>query len=135
LFTEQGCQPCAQPPTWRTGSLYLCPPVTGWPNYATRHRVPFTSPSTTRRAKVDVFQPVSTRGYYYYLLSFTRANFVIGPWAVDLAHKQIRIELNFCYVVCRTLTYLERKLCLLIIFYNLYLLILISKILTVLGIN
>jgi hypothetical protein len=28
-----------------------------------------------------------------YLLSFTRANFVIGPWAFELAQKQIRIEL------------------------------------------
>jgi hypothetical protein len=24
---------------------------------------------------------------YVYLLSFTRAHFVIGPWAVELAHK------------------------------------------------
>jgi hypothetical protein len=30
FFTEQGCQPCVQPLTWRTKSLYLCPPVTGW---------------------------------------------------------------------------------------------------------
>jgi hypothetical protein len=25
FLTEQGCQLCVQPPTWRTGSLYLCP--------------------------------------------------------------------------------------------------------------
>jgi hypothetical protein len=33
FFTEQGQQPWVQPPTWMTGSLYLCPPVTGWPSY------------------------------------------------------------------------------------------------------
>jgi hypothetical protein len=26
-------KPCVRPPTWRTRSLYLCPPVTGWPSY------------------------------------------------------------------------------------------------------
>jgi hypothetical protein len=25
--------PASNPPTWRTRSLYLCPPVTGWPSY------------------------------------------------------------------------------------------------------
>jgi hypothetical protein len=29
--------------------------VTGWPRYTPRHRVPFSSPSTTRRATVEVF--------------------------------------------------------------------------------
>jgi hypothetical protein len=33
FFTEQGRQPCVQPPTRRTRSLYLCHPVTGWPSY------------------------------------------------------------------------------------------------------
>jgi hypothetical protein len=28
VFTEQGRQPCVQPPAWRIKSLYLCPPVT-----------------------------------------------------------------------------------------------------------
>jgi hypothetical protein len=31
IFTEQGLQPCIQPPIWRSKSLYVCPPVTGWP--------------------------------------------------------------------------------------------------------
>jgi hypothetical protein len=35
--------------------LCLCPPVTGWPSYTPRHRVPFSSPSTTRRAMVEAF--------------------------------------------------------------------------------
>jgi hypothetical protein len=54
-FTEQGRQPCFQPPTWRIRSLNLCLPVTQWPNYNPRHWVPFSSPSTTRRATVEVF--------------------------------------------------------------------------------
>jgi hypothetical protein len=34
----------ANPPTRRTRSLYICPPVTGWPSYTPRHWVPFLSP-------------------------------------------------------------------------------------------
>jgi hypothetical protein len=49
------------PPTWRARSPYLYPPGTGWPSYTTRHRVPFSSPPTTRRATVEIFQPASTR--------------------------------------------------------------------------
>jgi hypothetical protein len=45
----------SNPPTWRTRSLYLFPPVTGRTSYTPRHQVPFSSPSTTRRAKVGVF--------------------------------------------------------------------------------
>jgi hypothetical protein len=48
FFAEQGCQPCIQPPTWRTRSLYLCPPETGWPSYTPRPWVPFSSPSMTQ---------------------------------------------------------------------------------------
>jgi hypothetical protein len=33
-FTE----PCVQPPTWRTRSLYLCPPVKGRHSYKPTHR-------------------------------------------------------------------------------------------------
>jgi hypothetical protein len=42
-------------------SPYLYPPGTGWPGYTPRHWVPFSSPFTTRRATVDVFDPASTR--------------------------------------------------------------------------
>jgi hypothetical protein len=41
FFTELGRQLCVQPPTWRTRSLYLCPPVTGWPSYTPEQWVPF----------------------------------------------------------------------------------------------
>jgi hypothetical protein len=47
--------------TWRARSPYLYPPVTGWPSYTLRHWAPFSSPPTTRRATVEVFDPASTR--------------------------------------------------------------------------
>jgi hypothetical protein len=39
---------------WDSPNL-LYPPGTGWPSYTPRHWVPFTSPSTTCRAKLEVF--------------------------------------------------------------------------------
>jgi hypothetical protein len=60
-FKEQARQPCVQPPTWRTTFLYLCPPVTGWPSYTPRQREPLSSPSTTRKATVKLFQFASSR--------------------------------------------------------------------------
>jgi hypothetical protein len=42
-------------------SLYLYPPGIGWPSYTPRHWVPFSSPSTNRRATVEVFETASTR--------------------------------------------------------------------------
>jgi hypothetical protein len=36
-------------------------PGTGWPSYTARHRVPFSSPPTTRRATAEVLDPASTR--------------------------------------------------------------------------
>jgi hypothetical protein len=41
---------------------YLYPPGTGWPSYIPRHWVPFSSPPTTHRSTVEVFEPASTRG-------------------------------------------------------------------------
>jgi hypothetical protein len=49
-------------PAWMARSPSLYPPGTGWPSCTPRHWVPFSSPSTTHRATVDVFEPVSTRG-------------------------------------------------------------------------
>jgi hypothetical protein len=49
------------PPTWRASSPYLYPPGTVWPSYTSRHWVPVSSPPTTRRARVEVFDPASTR--------------------------------------------------------------------------
>jgi hypothetical protein len=50
------------PPTWRARSLYLHPPRTEWPTYTPRYWVPFSSPPTTRRATVEVFESATTRG-------------------------------------------------------------------------
>jgi hypothetical protein len=57
FFTEHGHQSCMQPPTWRTRSLYLCPPVTGWPSYTPSHWVPFLSPSVTHRWRYSNLPP------------------------------------------------------------------------------
>jgi hypothetical protein len=50
------------PPTWRTRSPCLYPLGTGWPSYTPRHWVPVSSPRTTRRTTVEVFEPASSRG-------------------------------------------------------------------------
>jgi hypothetical protein len=50
------------PLTWRGRSPYLYPSGRGWPSYTPRHGVPFSSPSTTRWAPVEVFEPASTWG-------------------------------------------------------------------------
>jgi hypothetical protein len=44
---------------WRPRSPCLYPSETGWLSYIPRHWVPFSSPPTTRRATVDVFEPAS----------------------------------------------------------------------------
>jgi hypothetical protein len=49
------------PPTWRARSAYLYPPGRGSPIYTPSHWVPFSSPPTTRRTTVEVFDPASTR--------------------------------------------------------------------------
>jgi hypothetical protein len=41
---------------------HICPPGTGWPSYTPRNRVPFSSPPTTSRDIVEVFEPASRRG-------------------------------------------------------------------------
>jgi hypothetical protein len=48
-------------PFWRTKSPYLYPPGTWSPGYTPRYWVPFSSPPTTRKATVEVFDRVSTR--------------------------------------------------------------------------
>jgi hypothetical protein len=49
------------PPIWRARFPYLCSPGTRWTGYTPRHWVPLSSPPTTRRATVDVFDPTFTR--------------------------------------------------------------------------
>jgi hypothetical protein len=43
------------PITWRARSPCLFSPGTWWPGYTPKHWVPFSSPPTTRRATVEVF--------------------------------------------------------------------------------
>jgi hypothetical protein len=54
FLTEQGHHLCIQPLTWRTRSLYLCSPVTGWPSYTPMHWDHFSSPAFCR-ATLKVF--------------------------------------------------------------------------------
>jgi hypothetical protein len=61
LMTIFYCLKFEIPSTWRTKSPYLYPPGKVWPGYTPRHWVLFTSPPTTRRATVEVFDPTSTR--------------------------------------------------------------------------
>jgi hypothetical protein len=49
------------PTNWKARSRYLNPPGTGWPSYTPRYWVPFSSPPTTRRATVEIFDLASTR--------------------------------------------------------------------------
>jgi hypothetical protein len=49
------------PPTWRARSPYFYPSGTEWPDYTPRHWVSLSSPPTTRRATVEIFDPASTR--------------------------------------------------------------------------
>jgi hypothetical protein len=60
LVTIFYCLRYETPPTWRASSPYLCPPGTAWPSYTIRHWVPISSPPTTRRTTVEVFEPAST---------------------------------------------------------------------------
>jgi hypothetical protein len=51
------------PQPWKARSPYLCHPGTGWPSYTPRHWVPFSSPPTTSRARVEELEPTSTWGH------------------------------------------------------------------------
>jgi hypothetical protein len=47
------------PVTGTVRSRFLYPPLTEWPSYTSRYRVPFSSPPKTRRATVALFEPAS----------------------------------------------------------------------------
>jgi hypothetical protein len=61
LMTTFYCLRLETHPILRARFPYLYPPGIGWSGYTLRHWVPFSSPSTTRRATVEVFDPASTR--------------------------------------------------------------------------
>jgi hypothetical protein len=60
LMTAFYCLRFETPQTLKTRSPYLYPSGTGWPGFTVRHWVPFSSPPTTLRATVEVFDPAST---------------------------------------------------------------------------
>jgi hypothetical protein len=59
LMTIFYCLRFETPPTWRARSPYLYPTGTRWPIYTLRYWVPSSSPPTTRRATVDVLNPLA----------------------------------------------------------------------------
>jgi hypothetical protein len=61
LMTTFHCLRFETPPNCRARYPYLYPPETGCPDYTPRHWVPFSSPPSTLRATVEVFDPASTR--------------------------------------------------------------------------
>jgi hypothetical protein len=79
------------PPTWRARSPYLYPPGTGLPSYTPRHWVPFSSPPTSRRATVEVFEPASMRSD-----NFTAK---ISLWTYSSRFSLYRPTENTCNVI------------------------------------
>jgi hypothetical protein len=65
------CLRTETPLTWKARSPFLYPPGLGWPSYATREWVAFSSPPTTHRSTVKLFEYASSRGPYT-LLHFNR---------------------------------------------------------------
>jgi hypothetical protein len=59
LMTMLCCLRFETPQSWTARSQYLYPPETGWLSYTPRHRVPFSSPPTTRRATEKIFETAS----------------------------------------------------------------------------
>jgi hypothetical protein len=45
---------------------YLYPPGTGWPSYTPGHWVPISSPATTLRDTVEVYEPTSTQDQFIF---------------------------------------------------------------------
>jgi hypothetical protein len=79
------CLRFAAPPTWRARSPYLNITGTEWTSYTPRHWVLFSSPPTTRRVTVEVFEPISIRGWLspeselLYDWRFTANQLVLAP--------------------------------------------------------
>jgi hypothetical protein len=91
-------------PTWKARSPYFYTPGTGWPGYTPRHWVPFSSPPTTRRATVEVFDPASTRDLtesqseskLLYDWRFTANQFVLMTSPLRLKASNFIVQLNTC---------------------------------------
>jgi hypothetical protein len=93
-------------PTWRARSPYLYRPGTRWPSYKPRHWVPFSSPPTTLRATVEVFDLVSTRDLtcqqskstskFLYDWRFTAIQFVLASSPLRLTTRFFLFQQNSC---------------------------------------
>jgi hypothetical protein len=57
--------PASNPQLGGPGPCIYAPTVTGWLSYTPRHWVPFSSPSTFRRAAVEVLKPASIQEAYW----------------------------------------------------------------------
>jgi hypothetical protein len=79
LMTIFYCLRFEIPSTWRVRSPYLYPPGTAWTSYTPRHWVPSSSPTTSRRATVQVFEPALVGRVNFCRPSPTRPFFVPGP--------------------------------------------------------
>jgi hypothetical protein len=83
-FESCGTHDCLRfetPPTWRATAPYLYSPGTVCSSHTSRHWVPFSSPPTTCRATVKIFDPTSTQDYnpsdsHSYLITRDQANLV-----------------------------------------------------------
>jgi hypothetical protein len=58
-------------PRWRTRARYLYPSETGCSNYTPRHWGSFSSPPTTRRITVELFDSASTRLQLNWILNLS----------------------------------------------------------------
>jgi hypothetical protein len=83
---------------------YLCPPGTGWPSCSPRHSVPLSSPPTTHRTMVEVFEPASTRflilakseAKLLHHWQFTANQFVLASSPLRLTTIEFFFQLNPC---------------------------------------
>jgi hypothetical protein len=92
------------PPTWRARPSHLYSPGIGWPVYTPRHWVPFSSPSTTRRDTVKVFEPASTRGTNLLLL------IILLITSRHRSHRKQRSSVGFLIAAVQTCLFAKPSL-------------------------
>jgi hypothetical protein len=87
------------------------PTGTGWSSYNPRHWFPFSSPPTTRRATVEVFDPASTRAQPLYsgLLKAQTGSPYIASARTQQRTPSPTILLVLCTFCCRHVLWLPWK--------------------------
>jgi hypothetical protein len=111
---SRGTSQILDSPTWRARSLYSYPPRMWLSGHTFRHWVPFSSPHTTRRATVQVFNPASTSHSESHIATDGRS--VSKSWcrAPSGAHDEIFIivwQVRSCY--CEAPSRQRGRVCLL----------------------